>query len=108
MSKAGSTNTTLEIAENLILEHRLFFAGSIKVTGRIVTKLCIKAGGSIEAGESIEAGWSIEAGESIEAGDDYGIYVGMSTRVSLQSRYAIIKCKTKPENLILGEWQEIK
>ena len=96
MSKAGSTNTTLEIAENLILEHRLFFAGSIKVTGRIVTKLCIKAGGSIEAGESIEAG------------DDYGIYVGMSTRVSLQSRYAIIKCKTKPENLILGEWQEIK
>ena len=100
MAKAGSTNTELVIEGDLILEHNLFFSGSLKVTGKISTI------GSIEAGLGIKAGGGIEAGEGIKAGWDYGIYVGISIKLSLKSKYAIIKSKTKPKNLILGEWQK--
>ena len=90
LSNAGSTKDTLEIKGDLILEHSIFFAGSIKVSNNIFVS------------GDVTAGWSVTAG------GDYGIYVGLSVRVSQKVQYAIVYSKTRPENLILGEWRGMK
>ena len=72
----------------------------------------IEAGFGIKAGESIEAGWGIEAGrgikagESIEAGNDWGIYAGTHAKISSDLRRVV--AKTRPRNLMSGEFVEIK
>jgi hypothetical protein len=131
----GKLNTVEKIEGNLKVKFG-FFAGSIVVTGKIIVEKCLLSGGSIEAGLSIEAGGSIEARGSIkargsieaglsikargsieaglfieargsiEAGDDYAIYVGLSLKLSLRDKYAIIKCKNEPKNLLLGKWEK--
>ena len=126
MLKAGSTNEVLEIKGNLTLEHSLFFAGSIKVSknisvggdvtsGRGVTaggdvKVGggVTAGGDVTAGRDVKVGGGVTAGGDVTAGRYYGIYVGLLVRGSQKSENTIVYSKTKPKNLILGEWQETK
>ena len=67
----------------------------------------LAAPGGIRAGEGIEAGEGIKAGSGIEAGSDYGIYAGLSIRISLKAQYALVVAKTKPENILLGEYREL-
>ena len=74
---AGSTKDVLEIKGDLIVEHSIFFSGSIKVTGKIIAKI-LQAGSGIKAGEGIEAGDGIEAGSGIEAG--WGIEAGLGIK----------------------------
>ena len=114
LSNAGSTNDTLEIEGDLILEHSIFFAGSIKVSNNIFVSGDVTAGGAVTAGWTVKAGGDVKAGGAVtaggdvKAGGDYGIYVGLSVRVSQKVQYAIVYSKTRPENLILGEWKEMK
>ena len=60
----------------------------------------------IEAGRGIKAGWGIEAGESIEAGNDWGIYAGTHAKISSDLRRVV--AKTRPRNLMSGEFLELK
>ncbi len=76
----------------------------IKAGEGIEAGLGIEAGEGIKAGEGIEAGWGIEAGEGIEAGCKFGIYAGL--RVRITSEYRKIIAKTKPENIMCGEFVE--
>ena len=79
---------------------------SIKAGKSIEAGFGIKAGLGIEAGESIEAGWGIEAGESIKAGNDWGIYAGTHAKISSDLRRVV--AKTRPRNLMSGEFLELK
>ena len=108
MQKFGSLNTVKKVEGDLKVKF-CFFAGSIEVTGKIFIEAggYIEAGRYIKAGEFIKAGRYIEAGESIEAGGDYGIYVGLSIRISLKPEKAIVKSKEEPKNLLLGRWIKI-
>lgn len=125
IDRAGTTNTVLEIQGNIETENSLFFAGKIKVTGKISCKFLaagggiyaegeisagegiyaggeISAGGGISAGKGISAGEGIYAREGISAGEDFGIYAGIIVKLSLKDKYAVVKAKTRPKNLLLG------
>ena len=52
------------------------------------------------------AGGGIKAGEGIEAGGDFGIYAGLSVRLSLKSQYAIVSAKTEPPNIQTGTFKQ--
>ena len=88
----GRTDDVRKVDGDLITEKSIIFAGRLEVSG------------SIKAGEGIEAGWGIEAGEGIEAGCKFGIYAGL--RVRITSEYRKIIAKTKPENIMCGEFVE--
>ena len=75
-----------------------------KVDGDLITEKSIIFAGRLEVSGSIEAGWGIEAGEGIEAGCKFGIYAGL--RVRITSEYRKIIAKTKPENIMCGEFVE--
>jgi len=113
LQNAGPTKEAKEIQGNIQSEKSLFFSGSIKISGFINCKLLlagggIEAGGGIKAGWGIEAGGGIEAGEGIKAGEDFGIYVGLHIRISKKSKFAFVISKTKPKNILLGEWRKEK
>ncbi len=95
INKAGPTTSVLEIQGNVEIEHSLFFLGTIRVGGKITC-------------ENIEVGRGIKAGEGIEAGEDSGIYAGLMVRLSLKTKYATVKARTRPKNLILGTFEELK
>ena len=65
----------------------------------------IEAGSGIKAGWGIEAGGGIEAGEGIKAGDEFGIYAGLSCRITNKTQRKII-AKKRPENIMCGEFEE--
>ena len=67
----------------------------------------IEAGGGIKAGLGIEAGNGIKAGLGIEAGDEFGIYAGLSCRITNKTQRKII-AKERPENIMCGEFEEKK
>lgn len=75
-----------------------------KVDGDLITEKSIIFAGRLEVSGSIEAGCGIEAGEGIEAGCKFGIYAGL--RVRITSEYRKIIAKTKPENIMCGEFVE--
>lgn len=95
INKAGPTTSVLEIQGNVEIEHSLFFLGTIRVGGKITCKF-------LAAGEGISAGWGISAGE------DFGIYAGIIVKLSLKDKYAVVKARTRPKNLILGTFEELK
>ena len=98
LSVFGRTDDVRKVDGDLITEKSIIFAGRLEVSGSI------KAGEGIEAGCGIEAGWGIEAGYGIEAGCEFGIYAGL--RVRITSEYRKIIAKTKPENIMCGEFVE--
>ena len=120
INEFGATNTTLSVDE-INTDGYVFFAGRIEARGKIRCKAIraacsIKAGWGIEAGAGIQAGpailpgwaitagWRIKAGWGIKAGEDFGVYAGLSVRLSNKSQYAKITAKEKPANIICGEW----
>ena len=102
----GPTDSVLNIDGDLEREHSLFWAGRIACTGAIRIKGALRAGCGIKAGGGIEAGEGIKAGEGIEAGEDWGIYAGLRCRVSDSAR-RMIRSKTRPKNIMCGEWEEV-
>ena len=92
LSEFGRTDDVRRIDGDLITKKSIIFAGRLEVSG------IIKAGWGIEAGEGIKAGWGIEAG------CEFGIYAGL--RVRITSEYRKIIAKTKPENIMCGEFVE--
>ena len=98
---AGPTQDMTEIQGDLIVEGGISIAGFLHVTGKIVCKF-LQAGRGIKAGDGIEAGWGIKAGE------DFGIYAGLSIRLSMKAQYAIVSAKNEPKNLILGTYRQIR
>ena len=86
LSVFGRTDDVRKVDGDLITEKSIIFAGRLEVSG------------SIEAGEGIKAGWGIEAG------CEFGIYAGL--RVRITSEYRKIIAKTKPENIMCGEFVE--
>ena len=102
----GHTTDVRKIEGDYISEKSIYVCGRLEVTGKIYCRGSIKAGESIEAGRGIEAGWGIEAGESIEAGNDWGIYAGTHAKISSDLRRVV--AKTRPRNLMSGEFVEIK
>ncbi|WP_010276544.1 hypothetical protein [Paenibacillus senegalensis] len=112
--KVGPTEDVREYDEHVSsTELSIVFAGRVVFKLGAVVKRLI-AGLGIEAGEGIEAGWGIEAGEGIKAGwgikagEGYGVFAGLRIRLSMWSRYAKVTAKSKPDNLISGEWEEMK
>ena len=99
----GETNAILKITGDLVAKS-IFFPGTVRVSGKIQVTYLI-AGWGIEAGWGIDAGEGIEAGGGIEAGIDYGIYAGLSIRISNRKKFALIKARSKPANIVLGEYQ---
>ena len=116
LSEFGRTDDVRRIDGDLITKKSIIFAGRLEVSGSIKASWGIeagwgiKAGRGIEAGCGIEAGWGIEAGKGIkagwgiEAGCEFGIYAGL--RVRITSEYRKIIAKTKPENIMCGEFVE--
>ena len=120
----GHTTDVRKIEGDYISEKSIYVCGRLEVTGKIYCRgnikagwgikagesieagFGIKAGLGIEAGESIEAGWGIEAGESIKAGNDWGIYAGTHAKISSDLRRVV--AKTRPRNLMSGEFLELK
>ena len=92
LSVFGRTDDVRKVDGDLITEKSIIFAGRLEVSG------------SIEAGEGIKAGEGIEAGWGIKAGGEFGIYAGL--RVRITSEYRKIIAKTKPENIMCGEFVE--
>ena len=92
LSVFGRTDDVRKVDGDLITEKSIIFAGRLEVSG------------SIEAGWGIEAGCGIEAGWGIKAGCKFGIYAGL--RVRITSEYRKIIAKTKPENIMCGEFVE--
>ena len=86
----GKTVEVRKIEGDLIVEKGIIFAGRLEVKG------CIKAGEGIKAGLGIKAGWSIKADGGIEAGDEFGIYAGLSCRITNKTQRKII-AKERPE-----------
>lgn len=86
LSEFGRTDDVRRIDGDLITEKSIIFAGRLEVSG------------------SIKAGEGIEAGEGIKAGCEFGIYAGL--RVRITSEYRKIIAKTKPENIMCGEFVE--
>ena len=128
--KVGLTEDTLELEEVNDKELSIVFAGSIRIKKIAIVKFLfagsgIKAGEGIEAGEGIKAGWGIEAGEGIkagsgikagrdieagwgiEAGEEYGIFAGLRVKITNRD-YRTVKAKSRPENLMCGEFVEAK
>mgnify|MGYP007027117353 CR=1 FL=1 len=87
LNKFGPTDEIREIEGDLIAEGSIIFAGQIKVSG------------SIEAGGGIKAGWGIEAGK------DFGIYAGLSCKIT-DHKYRKIIASEEPENIMCGEFKE--
>ena len=110
LSEFGRTDDVRRVDGDLITKKSIIFAGRLEVSGiikageSIEAGYGIKAGYGIEAGESIEAGYGIKAGRGIEAGCEFGIYAGL--RVRITSEYRKIIAKTKPENIMCGEFVE--
>ena len=122
LSEFGRTDDVRRIDGDLITKKSIIFAGRLEVSGIIKAGWGIEAGEGIKAGEGIEAGcgieagkgikagWGIKAGEGIEAGwgieagCEFGIYAGL--RVRITSEYRKIIAKTKPENIMCGEFVE--
>ena len=75
-----------------------------KVDGDLITEKSIIFAGRLEVSGSIKAGCGIEAGCGIKAGCEFGIYAGL--RVRITSEYRKIIAKTKPENIMCGEFVE--
>ena len=92
LSEFGRTDDVRKVDGDLITEKSIIFAGRLEVSG------------SIKASWGIEAGWGIKAGRGIEAGCEFGIYAGL--RVRITSEYRKIIAKTKPENIMCGEFVE--
>ena len=90
----GHTTDVRKIEGDYISEKSIYVCGRLEVTGKIYCR------GSIKAGESIEAGWGIEAG------NDWGIYAGTHVKISSDLRRVV--AKTRPRNLMSGEFVEIK
>jgi len=97
----GATDDVMEIDGDLISSVSVFFAGHIRVTGKISVDAYLFAGWGIEAGDGIKAGDGIEAGWGIEAGDDWGIYAGLRVRINETDHRAVI-ASTEPRNLMCG------
>ena len=87
----GRTNDVKHIDGDLISDSSIYVCGRLEVTGKITCKKCI------------EAGLGIKAGEGIKAGKDYGIYAGLSCRLSM-SNHRKITARRKPGNIMCGEW----
>ena len=104
LSVFGRTDDVRKVDGDLITEKSIIFAGRLEVSRSIEAGCGIKAGRGVKAGCGIEAGWGIEAGEGIEAGCKFGIYAGL--RVRITSEYRKIIAKTKPENIMCGEFVE--
>ena len=110
LSVFGRTDDVRKVDGDLITEKSIIFAGRLEVSGSIEAGEGIEAGWGIKAGEGIkagcgiEAGWGIKAGWGIEAGCKFGIYAGL--RVRITSEYRKIIAKTKPENIMCGEFVE--
>ena len=108
----GHTTDVRKIEGDYISEKSIYVCGRLEVTGKIYCRRNIKAGESIEAGfgikagKSIKAGRGIEAGWGIEAGNDWGIYAGTHAKISSDLRR--VAAKTRPRNLMSGEFVEIK
>ena len=117
LSRFGHTDAVQEIQDDLTSEASIFFAGRINVKGNIKVKKYLFVGWEIECGEGIKCGWGIECGwgikcgrgiecgEGIIVGADFGIYVGLHVSISHKKDFAIVQCKEKPQNLLLGEWR---
>ncbi len=88
LKNVGPTKEVLEINGDLISETSIYFAGFIRVTGKIISKIYLVAG------------------EGIKAGEDWGIYVGLSIKISIKAKYVFVIAKTKPKNLLLGEFKK--
>lgn len=96
----GHTTDVRKIEGDYISEKSIYVCGWLEVTGTIYCREGIKAG------MGIEAGLGIKAGEGIEAGNDWGIYAGTHAKISSDLRYVV--AKTRPRNLMSGEFVEIK
>ena len=90
----GNTTDVRKIEGDYISEKSIYVCGRLEVTGKIYCR------------GSIKAGFGIKAGESIEAGDDWGIYAGTHAKISSDLRRVV--AKTRPRNLMSGEFVEIK
>ena len=86
LSEFGRTDDVRRVDGDLITKKSIIFAGRLEVSG------IIKAGEGIKAGCGIEAGW------------EFGIYAGLRVRITSECRKII--AKTKPENIMCGEFVE--
>ena len=112
LNKVGPTDDVRTYEEDvndpektIIFAGHLVFSAGVSVK-RIKAGKGIKAGCGIKAGKGIKAGWGIEAGEGIKAGEGYGVFGGLSVKISMWPESAIISAKEKPKNLISGYWAE--
>ena len=104
LSVFGRTDDVRKVDGDLITEKSIIFAGRLEVSGSIEAGEGIEAGCGIKAGRGVKAGCGIKAGEGIEAGCKFGIYAGL--RVRITGEYRKIIAKTKPENIMCGEFVE--
>ena len=95
LSTAGPAGTVLKINGDYEAHFGLYFAGRVEISE------------SIKVAGHFLAGSGIKAGSGIEAGEDFAIYAGLSVRLSLKAKYALVIAKTKPSNLLLGEFREV-
>ena len=86
LSAVGPITDVMELTAETKIEGDLFVAGSLKCTRSLSVTLSIKAGGGIEAG------W------------DFGIYCGLSICTSMKAERGHCVAKTRPNNLLLGEY----
>ncbi len=94
------------VGAHLSVAGSLRVKGFIEVLGKIYCGGSIESGRNIKAGGSIEAGGGIKAGGGIEAGEDYGIYAGLSLRLSQKKKMSLVLAKTKPKNIQLGSYKK--
>ena len=116
LSEFGRTDDVRRVDGDLITKKSIIFAGRLEVSGIIKAGESIEAGEGIKAGCGIKAGWGIEAGRGIKAGEgieagcgieagwEFGIYAGLRVRITSECRKII--AKTKPENIMCGEFVE--
>lgn len=97
---------TTKIDGDKIVEGDYTVEGHLEVTGSIRVTRFLKVLGFIFSGESIKAGWGIEAGEDIKAGEDFGIYAGLSLKISQKYQHAVVSAKTQPANIQLGTFKK--
>lgn len=101
LQAVGPIDDVMEISADTTIDGYLFVAGNLSCTASLQVALSIKAGGDIKAG------WGIKAGEGINAGEGYVIYCGLCVRrLSDKTKYAVVTARTRPSNVMLGEYRE--
>ena len=86
LDKVGATDDVLELTGIDDKAMNICFAGAVIVKESLVLK-------------------NIKAGGFIETGSDYGVYAGLSVRISDMKEKGYVKAQERPKNLMCGYWE---